>query len=265
MMEYRVGIDASVSSTGVAIQHAVCGSEILIGWTHGKRLASSRKQSRANAKTCLCGRLKMISQTLLLFQLPIDIVKMIVWPYARGDWLLTRILPYPVLGQDISYEGRLDTLTEMVLRNISLFVPEDTKSCSFTLEAVPLHMEHSSSVSILRDFSAVLRNKIFNVYNGPLIMELSPSTIKKKWTGKGNCKKPDMYRCFREYYETHGFPVAHEADMKFYGFDVPLQEVKAEHKPLQDMVDARAILPIVHASSSKTRKRKAVMMMTFEN
>lgn len=262
-MEYQAGIDGSVSSTGLAIKHTMCGAEIVIGWTKGKRLAASRKNTN-NAPACYCTFLKKIFARDLSF--PPLLIEHVLIGYCKETRLLTRLLPYPELDiKAMSYEARLDFLTQMIVNELARFIPSKaSKRAEFTFEAVPLHMEGSSSVSILRDYSAVLRNKIYNAFIGCIIRELSPSTIKKQWTGKGNCKKPDMYRVFRSQYETQ--PLS-KADVQFYGFTTSIESVKAEAKPLQDMVDARAILGgvVEKRDQNKKAKKKRTFMMVFSN
>lgn len=258
--EYEIGVDPSISSTGVAIKCLKgCNSDILIGWTTKKRLFTTFISNKNNAKSCLCAYYAEINSTLK-FYFPKVLYRIIMHYIQSPKVLLTRIVKYPDLSMVSGYEERLEQLATMVLTEIKRFVSVGTK-CAFTFEA-PIPVPQRTTDLLLRDFQIVLRLKIYREYSKCNITEVPAATIKKRWTGKGNAKKPEMYARFHAYYAAYGFPTFVPAANTLYGFPEPFTGAKTEHHPLQDMVDARAAIepPLPQQSTTRKRKRQAIMI-----
>ncbi len=241
MWAYKIGIDGSLLSPGISIKHRSCQSTILIGFTRAKRLAA--EFSKANVSHCMCTQNEETKQWLSKFVQIKDVCKVIHKYLFPQRTLLARIVPLADT-EDMSYDERLEKLTASIMRQLRIFIP-----CSHPLpnvvakfEAVPFAMEATTSLSQLRDFSAILRNKILCQWKAEII-EVSPSKVKKLWTGKGNADKPEMYLAFRKYWQRRHFPCPQQVACAYFGFDSDYDEstFKAHKKPLQDMVDAQAI------------------------
>lgn len=64
------------------------------------------------------------------------------------------------------------------------------------VEAYAFHIVHSSSITKLAELGGAMRNKLFRA-KIPFV-EVSPTSIKKWFTGKGSADKPDMWRQFQK-------------------------------------------------------------------
>lgn len=235
----RIGIDPSLNSTGLALKHDVCGVTTLVGFSPLKTLP--QKMASVTAVQCGCARRQLLLYCLQNIQGLVSLVD----AYANPAKLQVAIFHYDD-DKSVSHDRRIEERTETMVNYIGTYARLTMTSkitLMVTLEAVPLHMTHSSSTSILRDFSAVLRNKLqFRLGIRLLLSEVSPSTVKKRIAGSGKSDKPAMYRAFYNHWRSQNFPVRTIAELLFFGFDRgPNNLISGLAKPLQDMVDADCI------------------------
>jgi Holliday junction resolvasome RuvABC endonuclease subunit len=142
-------------------------------------------------------------------------------------------------------EGRYANNTEyyelITSRLMDCIRPYADKRCLVILEAYAFHI-HSSSVTALAELGGVIRNKLFQAKLA--FLEVSPTSIKKWFTGMGTADKPQMWKQFQE--------LAPKVQLQEW-LPAPFSDTKIP-SPHQDIVDAFASAHSLHTQSFKSFK-----------
>ena len=138
---------------------------------------------------------------------------------------LPNLSVYGALVKDYeTNEERWDNLSNTVIEAVS-----DMKIDFFAIEGYAFG-SHAGSVHQIAENAAVLKHKIYNL--GIPIEVINPSTVKKWYSGKGNAKKDELYKCFVEKTGIH---------LRDY-FDLP----ETQWEPLAGVVDSWILLSILY-------------------
>jgi hypothetical protein len=97
------------------------------------------------------------------------------------------------------------------------------------------------SMSDLQECAGVLKNYLFRAQYTH-VDEISPASIKKVWTSKGNARKPAM---LRQYMHRYGFPDPSAALGFSCGVDFSDADLRKIPKPIEDLVDSMAIVCVI--------------------
>ncbi len=146
-----------------------------------------------------------------------------------GDNWTLKALPYIKEKEWKSREHRYDELSEIFMSVVNSYRDDLDK---VGIEGYSLN-SRGRAISIACEAGAVLRHKLYqNDYN---VIEYAPTEIKKKFTGRGNAGKHDMYNSFLGDKNIESFNPYDELELKY---DV-YTDIK---KPVEDIVDAYAIV-----------------------
>ena len=140
------------------------------------------------------------------------------------------------------YEHNTDfyeRITEEIMRRILFVIKNEDgkrKSCLAVIEAYAFHIVHSSSITKLAEIGGVMRNKLWKE-NIPFV-EVSPTSIKKWFAGKGTADKPEMWNKFQK--------IVPEIKLdEWLPAALTPQKIPSPH---QDIVDAFAAAHSIHAN-----------------
>lgn len=134
------------------------------------------------------------------------------------------LVPAPVELTHCTTLQKYNRIAQDILTLVHSHAPERTH---IRLEDYAYNML-SSSTSKLHELGGVVKHVLFQA--GYILQDVSPSSVKKSFTGHGRATKEQMYTSFLH----HGFPdILREFDM---------QECKGIPNPVQDIVDACALL-----------------------
>ena len=89
---------------------------------------------------------------------------------------------------------RNEWLTDLLIRRLEAVLQGDACRVITVIEAYAFHIQ-SSSVTVLAELGGVIRNKL--VRAGLPFVEVSPTTVKRWFTGSGAADKHDMWRRFQ--------------------------------------------------------------------
>jgi len=134
-------------------------------------------------------------------------------------------------------EERFEKICDHILKRIQFCIGPQEKH-KIGIEGYSFGSQ-SQSMSRLYEIGGVIRNKLYNEkYN---FIELSPTKIKKNFTGKGNVNKVFMYEQFKE-----------ERLVDFFDI-LSIKESKVGNipSPISDFVDAYAIIQCLRNISHK--------------
>lgn len=145
------------------------------------------------------------------------------------------IFPPFVKYTDKEMDLRLEEVSEAILRAVYGVVGHSL-NVVVAFEGLPFALENTSSRVQLGDILAITRHKCFLA--GWRLLLVMPPTIKKKWTGYGNAKKPDM---LKEYLKR--FPEVNERP-RFFQHPWNINANKIIH-PAEDLIDAFALCHIL--------------------
>lgn len=155
--------------------------------------------------------------------------------FARLNDERVHIFPPFAKFTDKEMDLRLEEVSEAMLRVIYGVVGHSL-NVVVAFEGLPFALENTSSRVQLADILAITRHKCFLA--GWRLLHVMPPTIKKKWTGYGNAKKPDM---LNEYLKR--FPVSADRP-RFFQHPWNINPDKIIH-PAEDMIDALALCHIL--------------------
>jgi Holliday junction resolvasome RuvABC endonuclease subunit len=89
--------------------------------------------------------------------------------------------------------ARFEHVTATLMSELEPYIKDNPSQMLVAIEAYAFHMM-SSSVTVLAELGGVMRNKLFRA--GVRFVELSPTTIKRWFTGSGAADKKEMWRRF---------------------------------------------------------------------
>lgn len=148
--------------------------------------------------------------------------------------------PFFKAGSKPSMDEQLETVSESIMRVIYEVVAYST-NVVVAFEALPYALDNSSSRVQLGDILALTRHKCF--LSGWRLLMVMPPTIKKKWSGYGSAKKPDM---LVEYLKR--FPVPSTRPLFFqHASNIDPNKIT---KPSEDLIDAYALAVILRTTTS---------------
>lgn len=116
----------------------------------------------------------------------------IVSRLKNGDSATLRVWRAPKEGKYANNTEYYDIITSKL---IECMIPHAKKRCCAIVEAYAFHI-HSSSVTPLAELGGVIRNKLLQTKIP--FLEVSPTSIKKWFTGSGSADKPQMWKKFNE-------------------------------------------------------------------
>jgi Holliday junction resolvasome RuvABC endonuclease subunit len=135
--------------------------------------------------------------------------------------------------------ARYDELTNAVMERVLEFSP---RGCLVLIEAHVFHVAQSSSITQLAEIGGVIRNKLYAA--GYDVREISPTAIKKWFSGSGAADKQRMWNAFLRH--APHLKLAEWLPASFNNGHIP--------SPHQDLVDSFAIAHSLHRQTLKQHR-----------
>lgn len=161
--------------------------------------------------------------------------------YSGGGWeCALEVRRSPKEGE---YSNNTEFYEWITSRLMERIMGVRDRGCLVVIEAYAFHIAHSSSITKLAELGGVMRNKLWRA--GIPFLEVSPTSIKKWFAGKGSADKPEMWKRFQE-----AAPQIKLAEW----LPAAISDTKIP-SPHQDIVDAFASAHSLHSNHPYTQPK----------
>jgi hypothetical protein len=151
-----------------------------------------------------------------------------------------------MMPKEVSAVDRNHRLATIVLKTIehhrnTRVLRTDQVHCAIERSAYGYGKVGMSSMSDLQECAGVLKNYLFRA-DYAHVDEISPGSIKKLWTTKGNAGKPQM---LQQYMHRYGLPDPCSALAFAECVDFTDSDLRKVPKPVEDLVDSLALVAVI--------------------